>query len=325
MEVTVVIPNYNGKEFLGPCLDSLCNQSVSEYKLIVVDNGSQDNSVEFIKEKYPKVHLIELEKNVGFSAAVNIGIKSARTQFVVLMNSDTVAETFWLETLYNCIAAQPQVFSCSSRMIQMRDPLLIDNAGDQFTIIGWAFQRGHGLSVSKYNQSSKIFSSCGGAAIYRTEVFEKIGYFDEGFFAYLEDVEIGYRARLNGYQNIYCSDAQIYHFGSATSGSKYNEFKVRLTGRNTVYMLCKLMPRLQIILNLPFIIIGILLMGWNMKRNSLNKAYYEGIKEGLRNRNRQPVYKSSLIQVLKIQWNLYYNLLEFGLQFLQKWQASRNQ
>ena len=132
-------------------------------------------------------------------------------------------------------------------MIRYSERDKIDDAGDEYTILGWAYKRGDGATVNKYNKSERVFSSCAGAAIYRRKLFEEIGYFDEAFFAYMEDVDISYRANIHGYKNIYCRDALVYHIGSATSGSKYNNFKVRLAARNNIYVILKNMPFFQLL------------------------------------------------------------------------------
>lgn len=154
--------------------------------------------------------------------------------------------------------ARPGYFSTSAKMLSMKEPEIIDDAGDFYCALGWAFARGKGMDSGRYTEPSKIFAACGGAAIYRRDVFAKIGYFDENHFAYLEDIDIGYRARIFGYQNGYCPEAIVYHAGSGASGSRYNAFKVDLSSRNSIYLIYKNMPLLQLILNLPFLLLGFL-------------------------------------------------------------------
>lgn len=141
-------------------------------------------------------------------------------------------------------------------MIAYHNQEVMDDAGDEYTLMGWTFKRGDGKSVDAYNKPCKVFSACAGAALYRREVFEKIGYFDEHFFAYMEDVDISYRARIYGYYNVYCPKAKVYHIGSATSGSRHNAFKVRLAARNNVYVAYKNMPLVFFIVNSIFIVLG---------------------------------------------------------------------
>ena len=256
MKVTIVIPNYNGKHFMEPCLSSLSKQTYKNFHILVVDNASSDGSIEYMEENYPDIELIKLQKNYGFSKAVNIGIQHSRTPYVILLNNDTTVDTRYVEEMVKAIEKSPKIFSVSSKMIQMYHPELIDSAGDLYTLLGWGVCRGCGRPVSNYTKYDEIFTACAGAAIYRRSVFDEIGYFDENHFAYLEDIDIGYRARIYGYYNMYCPTALVYHVGSGTSGSKYNSFKVKLAARNNLYRNYKNMPALQLILNFIPLAIG---------------------------------------------------------------------
>lgn len=256
MKVTIVIPNYNGKHFMEPCLSSLSEQTYKDFHILVVDNASSDGSIEYMEENYPDIELIKLQKNYGFSKAVNIGIQHSRTPYVILLNNDTTVDTRYVEEMVKAIEKSPKIFSVSSKMIQMYHPELIDSAGDLYTLLGWGVCRGCGRPVSNYTKYDEIFTACAGAAIYRRSVFDEIGYFDENHFAYLEDIDIGYRARIYGYYNMYCPTALVYHVGSGTSGSKYNSFKVKLAARNNLYLNYKNMPALQLVLNFIPLAIG---------------------------------------------------------------------
>ena len=206
---TVIIPNYNGMKFLEPCLKALQAQTYQNFKILVVDNGSTDGSAQWLEER--GIDTIFLKENTGFSGAVNTGIRAADTPYVILLNNDTEADEYYVAEMVRAIERSPKIFSVSSRMIQMYHPELMDDAGDMYCILGWAYQRGVGQSVRKYSHSRRVFSACAGAAIYRREVFEKIGYFDEMHFAYLEDLDVGYRARIFGYDNVYCPAAIVRH------------------------------------------------------------------------------------------------------------------
>jgi GT2 family glycosyltransferase len=288
MKVSVVIPNYNGEKFLKICIDSLYVQEFKDFEIIFVDNGSRDNSCEVISENYPLIRIIRLSENFGFSKAVNEGIKASVGEYVVLLNNDTEATVSWLKNLVNCIEGDKLIFSCCSKMLQYKDRSKIDDAGDEYNLLGWAYKRGDNFPVNKYCRDEEVFSSCAGAAIYRRQLFEELGYFDEKFFAYMEDVDISYRARIFGYKNIYCSRAEIYHIGSATSGSKYNSFKVKLAAQNNVYVVFKNMPILQRILNSPFLIIGFFIKYLFFSSLGFSKEFKEGFKNAFGNRNNIP-------------------------------------
>lgn len=279
--VSIVIPNYNGIEFIANCLQSLQNQSFENYEIIVVDNASSDRSTMYIKEKFPEVKLIELDKNYGFSKAVNEGIKQSNSKYVILLNNDTTVDEYFVEELVKVMEESKQIFSCQAKMLQMYDSSRIDDAGDYYCSLGWAFARGKGKSSLLYQENAKIFAACAGAAIYRREVFDQIGYFDEAHFAYLEDIDIGYRARIHGYKNRYAAKSVVYHAGSGSSGSRYNEFKVDLASRNSIFLIYKNMPFLQILLNLPFLLIGFIIKIMFFSKKGFGKTYLLGLKKGI--------------------------------------------
>lgn len=280
MKVSVVIPNYNGKKFIEKCLKSLEKQSFTDFETIFVDNGSLDGSRSYMNKYYPQIRFIPLDKNYGFSYAVNIGIKESRAEYVVLLNNDTEVDKDWLKHLVTCIEKDPQIFSCSSKMIRYKERHLIDDAGDEYCVLGWTRKRGDGKPIELYNQNKRVFSACAGAAIYRRSVFEEIGYFDENFFAYMEDVDIGYRGNIYGYKNIYCTKALVYHIGSATTGAtRHNAFKVKLSARNNIYLAYKNMPRFQLAINMPFLLFGRLVKYLYFIKKGFGKEFKAGIQE----------------------------------------------
>ena len=141
-KVTVVIPNYNGLKFMDPCFKALNLQLCRDFDILVVDNGSTDGSVEWLKEH--EIPSIFLEKNTGFSGAVNVGIKASKTPYVILLNNDTEPDCHYIGEMIKAIERSPEIFSVSSKMIQLYDHSKMDDAGDMYTLLGWAFQRGVG-------------------------------------------------------------------------------------------------------------------------------------------------------------------------------------
>lgn len=304
-KVTIIIPNYNGLSFMEPCMAALERQTCRDFDVLVVDNGSTDGSVEWLKER--EIPSVFLEENTGFSGAVNTGIRAAKTAYVILLNNDTEAEPDYVAGLLRAIESSGRIFSVSPKMIQLHHRELMDDAGDMYSIMGWAYQRGVGQEVSRYDRPCHIFSACAGAAIYRREVFEEIGYFDEMHFAYLEDIDVGYRAKIAGYYNRYCPQAVVYHVGSGTSGSKYNSFKVRLAARNNVYLNYKNMPPLQLAVNSLPIALGILGKYGFFKKLGFERDYVEGILEGIQTAHktkRVPYRRDRLSNYLAIEWEL---------------------
>ena len=175
MRVTIVIPNYNGKHFMKPCLESLDRQTCKDFEIIVVDNASSDGSIEYMKETYPDIHCIGLDKNYGFSRAVNEGIRASRTPYVILLNNDTTVDPRYVEEMLKAIRKSKRIFSVSSKMIQMYHPELIDSAGDLYTLMGWGVCRGTGRPVSNYTQPDEIFTACAGAACALKDRMEEEG------------------------------------------------------------------------------------------------------------------------------------------------------
>lgn len=280
-KTTVVIPNYNGIKYIDNCLRSLYGGTKIP-DVILVDNGSEDGSKELVREKYGKVRMIEFEENTGFSSAVNAGIRAASTEYVLLLNNDTEADETMVENLEKALEKEPKAFSAGARMLRMDAPELLDGAGDLYCALGWAFARGKDKPSDAYEKPCRIFSACAGAALYRREVFGEIGYFDENHFAYLEDTDIGYRANIYGYYNIYVPEAKAYHAGSAVSGSRHNAFKVRLSSRNSIYLVYKNMPLLQILLNSPFLLAGFFIKILFFCRKGMGGIYLKGLLAGIR-------------------------------------------
>ena len=310
-EVSVIIPNFNGMAYLDGVLSGLECQTVRSFEVILVDNGSSDGSCAFVASSYPWVHMIELPENFGFCKAVNEGIKASRAPYVLLLNNDIEVTPDFIEEMLAAIRRHKKAFSCAARMIQFHDRDRLDDAGNYYCALGWAYARGKGKDIHTCEKEEKIFASCAGAAIYRRKIFEKIGYFDEEHFAYLEDMDVGYRARINGYENWYAPKAMVYHVGSGTSGSRYNHFKTRYSSRNNVYLIYKNMPLLQIILNLPFLIVGFgtKLLFFTLK--GFGKEYLAGIKNGFQisKKDRKVPFKfRNLPNYLKIQVELWINI-----------------
>ena len=324
IKTTIIIPNYNGLSFMEPCFESLKEQTVRDFKVLVVDNGSTDGSVEWLKEH--RVPSIFLKENTGFSGAVNTGIRAADTPYVLLLNNDTRVEPGFVAAMERAMDQSPKIFSVSSRMIQMYHPELLDDAGDMYSILGWAYQRGVGRSVNLYQKSCRVFSACAGAAIYRRAVFDEIGLFDELHFAYLEDIDVGWRAKLYGYDNVYCPDAAVYHVGSGTSGSRYNSFKVRLAARNCIYLNYKNMPGWQILLNAPFLLAGIFVKYLFFVKNGFGGDYVSGLKEGIRTRKqcrRVPGLLKRFGADLKVQFEMICGTGLYVYEFLRRQAAKR--
>ncbi len=274
------MPNYNGIAFVEACFQALLRDA-PQSELIMVDNGSADGSRELVEERFPRVRVIALDKNYGFCRAANEGMRAASSPYVILLNNDTEVLPGFVRALVRALQADSKAFSAGAKMIQLHEQEKIDDAGNFYCALGWAFARGKDKSVEYYEKADEIFAACGGAVIYRKAVLERIGYLDEAHFAYLEDIDLGWRAKIAGYRNLYAPKARVLHVGSGTSGSRYNEFKVHLSSRNSVYLAYKNMPAFQILLNFPFLFAGFVIKYLFFVKKGLGKTYRKGLKEGL--------------------------------------------
>jgi len=311
-KVTIVIPNFNGEAYLKGCLDSLEKQTEKHFEWIIIDDCSTDQSVNLIRH-YPEVRLFINQKNSGFAYSVNRGIKLASAPYVLLLNNDVEVANDFVEQLYKRIHQNAKIFSVSSQMIRFKERDKLDDTGDFYHILGWAYKRGDGKSITTNQKASAVFSTCAGAGIYRRAIFDEIGYFDEAYFAYLEDVDVSYRGLIYGYKNVYEPKAICYHIGSATTaqGEKYSPFKVKLSARNNVYTAYKNMPFLQLVVNSPFLVCGFAIKGLIFKKRGYGKAYGDGLKEGLTTLHRVNKTKFKLkhtLNYLKIEGMLFQNL-----------------
>jgi GT2 family glycosyltransferase len=242
-KVYVVIPNWNGAERIRPCLDSLKSQSQA-HTVVVVDNGSVDDSVKIIEADFPEVHLISHKKNKGFTGGVNPGIKYAvqeGAEFVALLNNDAVAEKDWLENLVSFLDKNPKAGIATSKICDDKRTHL-DSTGDIYTTWGLPYPRGRGEPYStRYDDEAWIFGASGGASIYRIKMLERIGLFDQDFFAYYEDVDLSFRAQLAGWKVGYVPKAKVYHEISATS-SRIKGFATYHTLKNLPMLFWKDVP-----------------------------------------------------------------------------------
>lgn len=313
-KVSIVVPNYNGAGFLVDCLNSLKRQTLDDLQIIVVDNASEDNSCQLIIDNYPEVELVRMHTNTGFCGAVNEGIRRSCAPYVLLLNNDTEAADTFVEELYGAIQKKDNIFSCSAKMIQYFDRGKMDDAGDYYCALGWAYARGKGRPEEKYNKEKKIFFSCAGAAIYRKDILDQIGYFDETHFAYLEDADVGYRARIQGYENWYAPKAVVYHVGSGTSGSVYNLFKTKYSSRNNVYLLYKNMPVFQLLLNMPFWLLGFAVKTVFFACKGFGGEYLKGLRTGLalcKKEKKVPFRWKNMKNYGKIQLELWWNMFRY--------------
>jgi len=239
-QIDIVIPNWNGKHFLGVCLESLRRQTCQAFRVIVVDNGSIDDSCGYLGANFPEVTVISLKENTGFSVAVNAGIEAALAPWILLLNNDMEVACDCLNSLVLSCDRYPEIDAFALSMINFHHRHLLDGAGDSVLRGGVGYRLG---TMEKdgpaYDEDREVFGACAGAALYRREFFQQVGLFDRDFFAYLEDVDLNLRARRLGKRYMYLAAARVFHIGSASSGSKFNPLTIRLSTRNNILVIAK--------------------------------------------------------------------------------------
>lgn len=324
MKASVIIPNLNGAGWLRDSIESIWNQTEQDFELIVIDNGSTDESLAIAKsyEGRPNYTLICNEQNTGFSHAVNQGIAIARGEYVALFNNDAFAEPQWLAELIRTAEQDPKIFAVSSLMLRYYEPELADDAGDYVTLLGFACKRGDGLRADRYTKPCRVFSACGGAALYRKSILEEIGVFDELFFAYYEDVDLSWRANNFGYRNIFCPTARCRHICGATTGAvRYNPFKSIQSGRNSILLPYKNMPALMLLLNCIPLVLGYLLKVLMFRLRGFGGDYAKGFAEAriaLPKLNKPPFRWRNLPNYLWVEGSLIVGLFQYIVYRVQR-------
>lgn len=218
IRASVIIPNWNGRKLLEDCLSSLSKQSFKEFEIILVDNGSKDESVEYVEGNFPEVKVIKLRKNFGFAKAINEGVRASTAKYVVLLNNDTNVDQDWLKNLVQCADQHPEVISVNSKLLNFYDKKIIDGVGILINEVGQAKSIGwQEKDEGQYDKENYIFGATGGASLFRRAAFIKLGFFDDSFFMYSEEVDFAFRAQFQGYKSIFCPNAIVYHKHKATA------------------------------------------------------------------------------------------------------------
>ncbi len=287
--IHIVIPNYNGLEHLRVCLQSLKNQTYKSFKVILVDNNSTDNSVNYVRNNFPEVDVLELDTNYGFAYPTNLGIKeslkSKDCKYILFLNNDIECAKDFLEKFLTGFISD-KVGSVACKMMNYYERNIFDSAGDYFDLRSYPYKRGFSeIDEGQYDERGYIFGACGGAAIYRREVFERIGFLDNSFFAYYEDIDLNFRMQLSGYKCFYIPEAICYHKSGATIKKTHGK-KFFLMERNLTSILIK---NYQGNLLLKHGVISIFSRLWNylrfLKKNEYKYFFYSlvGFIAGLRN------------------------------------------
>lgn len=251
-QVTVIIVNYNAGSMLRRCLESLFLQEFKGLSIIVVDNGSTDGSLKDLTGLDPRLSLIELGENLGFAAACNAGARNASTSWIATLNPDTEARPDWLTKLMEAAERHSDVSMFGSLQLMRSDPKVVDGAGDCYHFLGLPWRGGFGWKAADIPSGTyEIFSPCAAAALYRREPFMHAGGFDERFFCCVEDMDLGFRLRLQGERALQVNDAVILHESAATIGRR-SDFAAYYGSRNRLLCYIKNMPGVFFWPMLPF-------------------------------------------------------------------------
>lgn len=240
--VAVVIVNWNSGTLLAQCVQHLQAQTVQPDCILLIDNASTDTSLEQLPTWSP-LTILRMDSNLGFAAANNYAIAQCQTEYVALLNPDAFAAPDWLEQLLKAAHAHPQAAAFGSRQLCYEDPTRLDGIGDCYHWSGMAWREGHGKTQQAHHLiDGAIFAPCAAAALYRRSALAVAGSFDENYFCYMEDIDLGFRLQLAGYTARYVSSAVVQHVGSATSGGRHSDFSVFHGHRNMVWTFVKNMP-----------------------------------------------------------------------------------
>lgn len=267
---SVVVANYSGQRHLPVVLGALRQQTFRDFEVILADDASTDDSVALVERRFPEVRLLVNRRNEGFAATCNSGAAAASGRMIVMLNSDTEPEPTWLETMARAIVAHPETGCFASKMLLFDKRDTLHTAGDALGVDGLARNRGaRQRDAGQFDADENVFSACGGAAVYRGEVWEALGGFDEGLWMYLEDVDFGFRARLAGWSTTFVPQARVYHHLSASGGDTLASYYV---GRNAIWVIARNMPAGLLRRHLAQIVGAQVRLAWDAARSIRGEA-----------------------------------------------------
>ena len=238
--VSIVIPNWNGRQHLPTCLDALHRQTFRDFETIVVDNGSTDDSLQLLRDGYGDVEIISLPRNLGFAGGCNAGLRVARGKVLVVLNNDTEVTPTWLAELWSALEHHPEAGMATPKVKLWNDRSRLHTTGDYVRTNGMPESRGvWEIDTGQYDGQEYVFGAAGVAPAFRRTMLDDIGLFDADFGSYCEDVDLSWRAQLAGYRCVYVPGSVLYHKVSATGSGPIRSFFV---GRNTIWTLVKNLP-----------------------------------------------------------------------------------
>ncbi len=293
--ISVIVVNWNGRRLLPRCLGNLAAQTRPADEIILVDNASSDDSVRYVREHFPGIRLLAQDRNLGFAAANNLAARTATGDWLALLNPDAFPEPGWLAAFEEAVRRYPETRSFTGLLLDAANPRILDGSGDLYHSSGLPWRRGHGApfdAAARQRMAEPVFSACGASALYERRLFLELGGFDESFFCYLEDVDLGFRLLLQGHSCRLVADAVALHMGSATTG-RHSPFSIYHGHRNLVWAFVKNMPAPLFWLYLPqHLLLSLVALGWFTLKGegrSIWRAKYDalhGLPARLRERRR---------------------------------------
>jgi GT2 family glycosyltransferase len=274
--ISAIVLNWNGKRFLKECFASLLNQTFNDCELIMVDNGSTDGSLEFMRDNFPQVKLLALGENIGFCRAMNAGMKLAKGDLIALFNNDVVVDENWMAHMHSALKDDPHTGICASKVLFYKERNIINSAGDIFNTSGEAHNRGFGQeNDGRYDEQEFVFSATAAACIYRRTMLDEVGLFDEDFFNTYEDMDLGFRAHLKGWSCLYVPGAIVYHHWLGTIGY-FSLMNIFYMSKNNLNILVKNMPLKLIIKYAPVMFRNHLGISLNLAANGSYLPFIKG-------------------------------------------------
>jgi len=280
--VSVVIPNWNGKHFLKDCLQAVREQSYPNFEVILVDNGSTDGSADFVRKEFPEVRLVSHRENLGFAEGTNTGIRAASGGWIATLNNDTIADRDWLNESVKATAWGKRIGMVACRLVLMSDPQILNSVGIRFNFSGRAWDIGFGAPVEgDFTKRLDVFGPSSGAALYSSEMLKEIGLLDSSFFAYFEDFDLAWRARLRGWRCVYCPTSAVKHHFSGTSKPR-SAFVISHCQKNRITVMIRYYPFRYLLLGAP-VVAGEFALGLARKVLTGGNPSFDGLMGGLRN------------------------------------------
>jgi GT2 family glycosyltransferase len=300
--VSIIIPYWKDSHYLTRCLQGVENQVIETLEVIIMDNNSNDVSIDSLESQFPNLNIAikHLESNLGFATANNIGVRLAHGKWIALLNTDAFPEPDWLENLLNAAQENPGYSFFSSRQIQANLPELLDGAGDAYHVSGLAWRNGYNLPSMEYGSEQKeVFSACAAAALFSRDEFLSIDGFDEDFFSYYEDVDLGFRLRLQGKKCLYVPGAIVHHVGSAGTG-KRSDFSVYYGYRNMIWTFFKNMPSPLVWILIPVHITTLLFFILYLSLRGQGKIILRAVIDALRELPKMVTKRKEIQRNIKI-------------------------